>query len=265
MKRHLLIVDPQNDFCSPEGKLYITGADKDMYRLAGFIKKHKEALNSISVTLDMHHFLHISHPYFWQDKKGNSPKPFTIIRLEEVLGETPKWRPREERFREQAIHYIDQLRVTGRYNLCIWPVHCLIGTWGHCIYEPVIAAIHEFEKTFSPVYYFLKGSNLMTEHYGALKAEIPDPNDPSTQANEAILTHIIEADQVLVAGEALSHCVAHTVTDIVEHLGPEHAKKFVVLKDTTRNIIGFRRLGEIFVKKMESLGMTFKRTHEIDL
>lgn len=32
MKVHLLVIDPQKDFCNPNGSLFVTGADKDMDR-----------------------------------------------------------------------------------------------------------------------------------------------------------------------------------------------------------------------------------------
>ena len=34
MKLHLVAIDPQNDFCSPHGSLYVPGAEEDMKRLA---------------------------------------------------------------------------------------------------------------------------------------------------------------------------------------------------------------------------------------
>lgn len=40
-KIHLLIIDPQNDFCSPDGSLYVHGAEQDMQRLADFIDTYR--------------------------------------------------------------------------------------------------------------------------------------------------------------------------------------------------------------------------------
>ncbi len=48
-KNALLIIDPQNDFCNPgdttesnKGSLYVDGAEKDMLRLANWIKQNKD-------------------------------------------------------------------------------------------------------------------------------------------------------------------------------------------------------------------------------
>ena len=66
MKRqlHLLIIDPQNDFCDlpaeslPSGfapSLPVTGAHQDMLRVAQLIRDGGAGLTQISVTLDAHH------------------------------------------------------------------------------------------------------------------------------------------------------------------------------------------------------------------
>ena len=36
-KVHLLVIDPQNDFCDPNGALCVAGADGDMKRLADMV------------------------------------------------------------------------------------------------------------------------------------------------------------------------------------------------------------------------------------
>ena len=84
MKRiHLLIIDPQNDFCDPQhGSLYVPGADTDMQRLADMITQMKHQLCDIHVTLDSHHLIDIAHPAFWQDSLGNPPAAFTQITAE---------------------------------------------------------------------------------------------------------------------------------------------------------------------------------------
>lgn len=47
MNVHLLVIDPQNDFCDPNGSLFVPGADEDMKRLGGFIERVKDKLNDI--------------------------------------------------------------------------------------------------------------------------------------------------------------------------------------------------------------------------
>ena len=76
-RTHLLIIDPQNDFCdlpvstsSATPALPVFGADADMQRLAAFIRAHGSQLTDITVTLDSHHRLDIAHPTFWQQADG---------------------------------------------------------------------------------------------------------------------------------------------------------------------------------------------------
>jgi nicotinamidase-related amidase len=38
-KLHLLIIDPQRDFCDPNGTLAVPGADADMKRLSDMINR----------------------------------------------------------------------------------------------------------------------------------------------------------------------------------------------------------------------------------
>ena len=73
MKLHLLIIDPQNDFCSPHGSLYVPGAEEDMGRLARLIDRLKNKIADIHVTLDSHRMIDISHPGWWRDSNGHQP------------------------------------------------------------------------------------------------------------------------------------------------------------------------------------------------
>lgn len=62
MKIELLIIDPQNDFCNPNGSLYVPGAERDMQNLSNMVRRLKGKLADIHVTLDSHRRVDISHP-----------------------------------------------------------------------------------------------------------------------------------------------------------------------------------------------------------
>ena len=81
---HLLIIDPQYDFCDPAGSLYVKGADKDMERLSSLIMNNADRISQITVTMDTHKNYHIASPVFWQNTDGENPKPFTIITAKDV-------------------------------------------------------------------------------------------------------------------------------------------------------------------------------------
>src|SRR5271154_5025298 len=117
---HLLIIDPQNDFSDPKGTLFVNGADKDMKQvLPAFVKRVGHKLKGITATLDSHHPVHIAHPIFWKDTKGNHPNPFTLISAKDV--ENGIWTPVRPSLQKRALDYVRSLETSGRYVLCIWP------------------------------------------------------------------------------------------------------------------------------------------------
>lgn len=262
-KIHLVIIDPQNDFCDISGAtLPVAGADADMKRLATLVDRVGHKLDDIHVTLDSHRLIDIAHPAFWMNQNGKQPNPFTLISAADV--EAGIWTTRNPGFRSRALAYAKELEsTTGHYKICIWPPHCLIGTWGHNVHSVLNESLQRWsDKEFAMVDYVTKGSNPWTEHYGALMAEVPDPNDPSTGLNTGFLSMLAEADVIAVAGEASSHCVLKTVTQIAEHIGNEHIKKFHLLRDCMSpvpaipNVVDFPAIAEAFLKDMKRLGMT---------
>lgn len=253
-KIHLVCIDPQVSFCDPKGELYVKGADKDMERLANMVKRLRKKLDDIHVTLDSHHLVHIAHPIFWKDSAGNNPKPFTIISAQDVRDGT--WTTTKPSLFKAGKNYVEQLEKNARYPLCIWPPHCLIGTIGQTVYPVLNEALMEWCRDFAAVDFVTKGSNILTEHYSAIVADVPDPNDPGTQMNVRFLQTINEADIVLLAGEARSHCLANTGRDACNYFTDDSlVKKLVLLTDATSDVGGFENLGEQFVKDMAGRGM----------
>lgn len=232
MKVKLLVIDPQNDFCDPNGALFVPGADEDIKRLAGFITRTRDRLDDIHVTLDSHRQVDISHPIWWRDAHGKSPSPFTLITAEDV--ERGNWETTVSSYAQRSLEYLRALEAGGRYPHTIWPEHCLIGDEGHSIVPELAAAIHDWEDRFSQANYLSKGSNPWTEHFSAVKAEVPDPDDPATQVNTGLVQTLQEADIVLLAGEASTHCVMNTVKDIADSFADaKFVEKLVWLTDAT--------------------------------
>jgi nicotinamidase-related amidase len=147
--------------------------------------------------------------------------------------------------------------------LCIWPPHCKIGTWGHGIVRQVAEALDAWEiQAVNRVNFVTKGSNYMTEHYSGVMADVPDPKDITTKLNTDLIDTLTKADEILITGEALSHCVANTITDIADNFGDDNIKKFVLLEDTSSSVPGFEQLGTDFVKNMVARGMRLSKTTE---
>lgn len=261
-KIHLLVIDPQNDFCDqPKATLPVAGAKADMARLAKLIDLVGHKLDDIHVTLDSHRLIDIAHPAWWMDQRGKEPAPFTPITSSDI--EAGIWTTRNPSFRERSLAYARELEKRGKYVLFIWPPHCLIGTWGHNVEENLNASLQRWsEKEFAMVDYVTKGSNPWTEHYGALMAEVPDPSDPGTALNTAVLDMLAEADIIGVAGEALSHCVLTTVNQIADNIGVDHLKKFQLITDCMSPVGAvpggpdFPLIGKNWLQEMKNRGMT---------
>lgn len=251
----LIVIDPQNDFCDPQkGALYVGGADQDMIRLADMVTRLKDKLYDIHVTLDSHQKVHIAHGLFWKNSQGQHPNPFTIISADDVKNGV--WTPTKPKFFKWALEYVEALSKHARYPLCIWPEHCKIGTWGQCVYPPLMDALDNWMGRFDTVDWVTKGSNILTEHYSAIQADVPDPNDPHTMINVDFLNTVNEADIVLLAGEAGSHCLANTGRDAVNHFKDDSfVKKLVLLKDATSPVGGFEHLQDQFIADMTARGM----------
>jgi nicotinamidase/pyrazinamidase len=274
----LLCIDPQNSFCKvvPQdrqqvdhnGELCVGGAWDDMTRVANLVNRLGDKLSDITITLDSHSLLHIAHPIWFKDGKGNAPGPFTCMREENgaivgsVFGasgwvDIGEFQTVMPSFYKRTLEYLKALKTGNRYPHCIWPPHCLIGTPGHNIMEPLLNALLLWEKKYvGLVNKVTKGSNIYVEHFSAVKAEVTDPNDPTTQLNTDLINMLMEADEVLLAGEARSHCLANTVRDIANSFADDSfIKKCTLLTDCTSDVAGFEKYGVDFVTEMTGRGM----------
>lgn len=254
----LLIIDPQNDFCDSKGALFVAGADQDSIRLGKFIDRLRFKISDVHVTLDSHRTVDIAHPIFWINSKGEHPAPFTIISADDV--KNGKWTTTNPSWKARGCEYVETLAKNGRYPLCIWPPHCRIGTWGHGIVKPISDALLKWEEeNFGVIDFVTKGSNIFTEHYSAVQADVPDSSDPTTMLNTNLIEILQEADVILISGQALSHCVANTIRDIANNFGENNIQKFVLLEDACSNVGGFENLGKDFVKEMTKRGMKISK------
>jgi len=254
----LLIIDPQFDFCDPTGKLFVPGADLDMVRLGKFIEKNYMRLDDIQLTLDSHHRVHIAHAISWLDEHGKHPASYTVITAADV--DAGKYKATYPAFQDKYVNYVHQLEANGRYVLCIWPEHCLIGSVGATIYNPIFEAVTIWEGQYAQAGKTTKGSNLFTEHYSAVKADVIDNTDVYTKLNTKLTGILKTYDDILVGGEASSHCVANTVRDICEDFSQDDIKKLVFLEDASSPVSGYEQLSKDFIKDMTAKGMRISST-----
>jgi nicotinamidase/pyrazinamidase len=251
MNTLLLIIDMQNDFCRPDGALYVNGAEKDVARLVTFISGHEDKIDHIIMTQDNHHVIDISHPGFWEDQDGNPPPVFTLINSENV--KSGAWRPRFRR--EEAVEYILNLEKQGEFPHIIWPEHCIIGSYGAAIVNEIMEPVKSWARKGHFFDMVIKGTNPLTEHFGALMANVPIKESPETQLNKALVNKLQLYDKILIAGEAKSHCVATTVKQILNIDGLP--SKLVVLEDCMSDVKGFETLALPIYESAKNGGVEF--------
>jgi len=274
-RTHLLLIDPQNDFCDlpqelcPVGSagaravpaLPVPGAHRDMERIAAWLGQNLSHVDAVTVTLDHHHRLDIAHPGFWRNRAGDVVSPFTQITAKSLKDGDFATAPGLDYAR--AVAYLEALESTGRFVHMVWPVHCQIGTWGQCVHPTLQAALDIWEdRTGGRVSHVLKGENPWTEHYSAMQAEIPVPEDEATDFNRALLEDLSRAGRVLIAGEAGSHCVRATVEHLLEYW-PHDPSRLVLLEDAISPVTGFEAVYEEFLASMKSKGLQIARLDTI--
>lgn len=255
MNLQIVCIDIQNDFMDPNGALQVAGATEDAKRTTKMIKRLTPKINDLIVTMDSHNIVDISHPIWWLDDNGNPPGIFTPITAADVRA--GKWHTKMNNVAKRSLEYLDELEKSGRYNHMIWPEHCIIGTPGHNLQSDFAEAVHYWERTrYATATKVTKGSNPFTEHYSAVRAEVPDPKDNTTQLNSQLIQQFETADILVWTGQALSHCLANTFRDTAAAFSnPDIIKKQVLLTDTTSNVYQCEKMGEDFIKEMVAKGM----------
>jgi len=265
----LLIIDPQNDFCDPEGSLYVPNAEQDMVRLSQFIVKNKFKINDIIVTQDIHKPQSIDKASWFINKTtGKHPEPFSEIMLydyEQDYFNQDAGFPSNTEYADFAIKIINQyefftttnpevLSRTRDYlksldkmmmNHVVWPDHCVEETWGCEINSYVKGAIDEYIKWNSRsshranVNYIIKGQDPLTEHYSAVKPLVY--TNQTNDINKDFVNLINNSDKIYIAGEASNFCVFNTIIDLVENsLYPFNLReKMVILTDCMSPVPGF--------------------------
>ncbi len=270
----LLLVDVQKDFHPPHGSLAIPKADEDAARIAAFIRQHGAKIDRIVATLDSHHKLHIANPCAWQDPvSGKPPPPFTLIHHDDIV--KGKWVPHPKielhpkeltafphvkSMKEYVLEYTKALEAKGRFVLCIWPEHCLIGTDGHAVVDTVREAMNEWSnKTGRSPEFVHKGMNNYTEMYSALEAEVVTNDE--TGLNKELMASMRTSEALLVCGQAMSHCVNYTLRDIVQHWDDADGtttdkKPIFLLTDCGSAVPSFEAAATTFEKDMGLAGVT---------
>ena len=166
---------------------------------------------------------------------------------------------------EHVKKYCDALEHSDKQSLVIWPYHCLIGSNGHNVKDVILDALHAWtEKYNKNVHFVMKGQNKLTEHYSALAADVPVVEDKNTMLNRSLMDKFEGASKIVVCGQAKSHCVNHTVRDIIQNLCDKaHASKIILLEDAMSSVAGFDTVAEEFMKHSIEAGVQITTSSKV--
>ncbi len=252
----LLLVDVQNTFCIPGFELFVAGrsgrgAVDDNLRLCEFIYRNLGRISQISATMDTHHPQQVFHAIFFVDPDGHPPAPYTNIQAGELKSGRWKFNPAlAARFgitpdygQQMMIHYADELEKKGKYALTIWPYHAMLGGIGHALVSSVEEAVffHAMARLTQPEFE-VKGDRPFTEHYSVIGPEVTRGPRGETlgEHNSQFIELLQQADQLIIAGQAKSHCVAWTISDLLDDIrrtDDSLARKVCLLEDCTSPVV----------------------------
>jgi len=259
-KVFLLCIDFQNDFME-NGELGVPNSHKDVENVTRFIHTHLNKITKIGVSLDTHTPEQIFHPFWWVDAEGRHPAPFTIITYSDVLD--GKWLPRKEK--EKSLEYVQNLEKIGKKQLCIWPYHCIKGTFGASL-EGQLANIVYFHSLVrqTEVKTVIKGESPVTEMYGIFKPEY----DPNYELDVQLLEEITSYDKIFVAGEAKSHCVLESLYQMLDYMSKKgrETSQVYVLEDCMSSIPGFENeTEEAYQRLADTYHIQLVKSTEVEL
>ena len=272
-------IDCQVAFCLPGASLFVPGAVEDTVRTIEWLYRNLARITTLVLSLDTHSVHQIFHPAAWADELGRHPAPFTVITTEDVR--QGRWRPvlRPAGFPDFAaacLEYGEQLEKSGRYVLTIWPYHALLGGTSHALVPALMEAslFHSVARRTETLFE-IKGRSAVTENYSVLAPEVRRLGGRTVgEFNTSLFDLLMAHDRVYVFGQAKSHCVRATLTDLLEECRrrePALLGRIHVLEDAMSPVpappldplppaLDFPRVADEALRAFATAGMRIVRT-----
>jgi nicotinamidase-related amidase len=255
-KTWLMLIDVQNTFCIPDFELFVggrsgRGAVEDNIRLCEFVYRNLGNITQITATMDTHKTMQVFHAIFFVNGDGNHPAPYTDIHVSELRDGRWMFNPAlaaqfdiaPEYGQQMMIHYAEELQKSGKYALTVWPYHAMLGGIGHALVPAVEEAVffHSIARISQPDI-VIKGESPFTENYSVVGPEVltGPMGEMLGMHDQRFIQQLQEVDRLVIAGQAKSHCVAWTVSDLLDDItatDPGLAKKVHLLEDCTSPVV----------------------------
>jgi nicotinamidase-related amidase len=156
----------------------------------------------------------------------------------------------------------------------VWPYHAMLGGIGHALVPSVEEALffHSMAR-LSQSNFEIKGNQPFTEHYSVIGPEVTKGPKGETlgKHNPTFIEELKEVDRMIIAGQAKSHCVAWTVSDLLDDIRKTDAalaKKVYLLEDCTSPVVvpgaDFTDQADEAFETFAQAGMNVVKSTELD-
>jgi len=243
-------------------------------------------ITRIFPTMDTHTQFQIFHPLFWVNDAGRHPDPYTVITHDDIVRGAWKVNPRATyplggnylALQRHVEHYTRELEKSSTNALCVWPPHAMLGGIGHAL-APIVHEAVEFHNACraSQTGFEIKGGHPLTENYSVLAPEVLTTTGgvplPNAGRNYKFLEKLIDSttgfDVIGITGQALSHCVAWTIDDLLRDIlskDPAAARKVHIIRDCSSPVVtpayDFTPDAEAALQRFEAAGMRIVTSHQ---
>ena len=130
---------------------------------------------------------------------------------------------------------------------------------------------HSFTRS-SQTHFEIKGTNPLTENYSVFSPEVMFDHQGQQigNRNSDLFDQLFQSEVLIIAGQALSHCLSSSVDDLIEEAqlrSPRFLKKIYLLEDCMSSVVvpgvaDFTPQAEKALNRYKSLGINIVRSNQ---